>query len=149
MTTKRARLMKSVTQFIKDWQWKKYQESPAFWYQCVALDKLFYEKVIWYRLPPFGWSAKTAWTAFPFPKEFQKVYNSLFGRPQVGDILFWDRWQHGHTAICVRSTLFNVQYIEQNGWTWTGTWMWTDAIRLVTTSYKGIVGWAKFTSLDV
>lgn len=140
--------MKSTNDFIHEWEWKKYQESVWFWYQCVALDKLYYERVIWVMIGSFGWSAINWWRKFPFWNLFRKINNTLFARPQVWDILFWDRWEYWHTAICIRSTLWNVQYIEQNGGKGTWTWMWSDAIRVATSSYKGILGWASFTPLD-
>lgn len=148
MTTPRAKLMNHVNEFIRKYNGSKYQESSIFWYQCVALVKLFYKEVIWYSLPSFWWSAIYAWEKTEW-KWFTDVNNNLFNYPQVWDVLFWDRWSYGHTAICVRANPFYVTYIEQNWWKGTWTWLWSDSIRVTTSSYKNIVGWRKFNSLDI
>lgn len=147
MSTPRASLMKHVNKFINDYTWTRYQESSIFWYQCVALVKFFYRNVIGYPLPSFWWSAIHAWKNSNWDW-FTKVYNKWNNYPQVWDILFWDRWSFGHTAICVRANLLYVTYIEQNWWQWTWTWIGNDAIRVKTSSYKNIVGWSKFNLLD-
>lgn len=112
-------------EFLKKWIGKKYRENVTLNYQCVALDKVYYQDVhniVWLS---FGGSAINAWN-------WKWNLETLFDRveiPQQGDILFFGTTPtnpYWHTGI------FHDQktILEQNWGRWNGSWFWTDAIRL-------------------
>ncbi|ATU04922.1 hypothetical protein BKN14_00490 [Candidatus Gracilibacteria bacterium HOT-871] len=85
-------------------------------HQCVDLIKHYAQNVLGVKLGSFGGSAKNGWdnTYNTFPaSQFEKITDK--SRFQVGDIIFWDRGEHGHVAI-ITKTFGNgaFEVIEQN-----------------------------------
>lgn len=135
--------------FCKTYLWKKYRESPALWYQCVALAKL-YCKEMWTPLKSFSGSAVAGWkTGSPFDMSWKRIYNTPTWVPACWDVVFFDASPsnvYGHVAIAWdNSNVNSLEILEQNWGRWSGTWTWTDAIRETVVGYKKCLWW--FTKL--
>ena len=139
-------------EILKQWLWGKYQQSPAFWYQCVAFavlyNKLRYNAAVW----RFGWVWAYTWwlnTNHTFWPEFDRIPNWPTLVPQQGDtIIFKNMWRerlkngtivvHWHIAIVDSADLNTVTVVEQNWAHW--LWKWTDwdEIRLHRYDYSNV-----------
>jgi len=119
--------------------------------QCVLLVKKFSEQVLGINLWYFGWSAK-AWYENNYDtfdsRLWDKIPNTPDGVPSPGSLIFfkWNNFsKYGHVAVVVSATVNEVVVLEQNGWAGTGSWEWTDAIRLNTYGYSQVQWWMTST----
>ena len=122
-------------EFKRQREGKRYQESVKYWYQCVALAKLYASEVDWLNLNGFWWSAIQWWgSGSPFKgKPYTRVNYSWKGITPRGSIVFF--WAtksnpYWHVAIAWQCSNTEIRVIEQNADKWSGTWLWGDAITI-------------------
>lgn len=112
-------------QFIDKWEWKRYRESVALWYQCVSLIKKYSEEVWGIKWLSFWGSAINGW---------EKKWNldNYFDRrdmPRQWDIVFFNKTPNNpYWHVAIHNDDYSI--LEQNGWVWGGTGLWVDAIRI-------------------
>lgn len=113
-------------EFLDKWLGKKFRESIALWYQCVALDKKYCEEVYGIKWLIFWGSAINGWNGMG---NIQWRFERIEWLPQQWDLAFYAPTptnSAGHTGI-VHSAK---EILEQNWWAGTGTGQWVDAIRI-------------------
>ena len=130
---------------IARWVGQRYRETIALWYQCVAWTKKYYEERYWIKNLFFWGSAVNGWNG----KGNLDDYFSRVPTPQQGDMAFYKPTltnEYGHVAI-VENTK---EISEQNAWKWTGTGLWTDAIRIAKapTNLLGYMRWKGTEDVD-
>ena len=137
--------MISTQEFLDKYLWDSL--SNDYWAQCVLLAKTFAKEVLWIQLWYFWWSAiawfkNKHWTFDD--KLWVKRLNTPDWIPEVWSLIFFE-WknfsQYGHVWIVMSAWINTVNILEQNGWTWAGTWTWTDAIRIQAYDYSWVVWW--------
>lgn len=119
--------------------WKRVDYDWAYKYQCVDLMR-DYMKYAEYPITRVKWNAIDLWNKWLWDN-YTRVINSISAVPPIGAIIFFKQWDYGHVAIAWRANLVWAEILEQNGWTWTGDWLWTNAIRLRKHYYRNCVGW--------
>lgn len=130
---------------IARWVWQRYRETVALGYQCVAWDKKYCEERWGIKNLYFWGSALNAWNRlWNLDDYFTRVPT-----PQQGDLAFYNKTPtnpDGHTGI-VENTK---EISEQNAGRWTGTGLWTDAIRIAKapTNLLGYMRWKGTEDVD-
>lgn len=112
-------------QFIDKWEWKRYRENPKWNFECVALIKLYCEKVYWIKGLSFGGSAINGWNK----KGNLDTFFDRVDMPQQWDVVFFHATpSNKYWHVAIHSDYDTI--LEQNWWNWNGNWLWTNAIRL-------------------
>lgn len=117
----------TFNEFKTKWVGKRYQESSNYWYQCVALAKLFVSETTDHNLKWFSWSALKArqtWSPFVWLR-YQRIPYTWIGSPRRWDIVFFNKTKQNkywHVAIAWTCTEKELRVIEQNAvsWNWLG-----------------------------
>ena len=127
---------------LDKWIGKRYRETVALWYQCVAWAKKYYEERYGIKNLFFGGSAINAWNR----KWNLDDYFNRVPTPQQGDMVFFDKTltnEDGHVAIYHQTK----EIAEQNWWAGTGTGLGVDAIRIAKTP-TNILGYMRWKGTE-
>lgn len=120
----------------KKWYWKKYRETVALGYQCVAWAKKYCAER-WYPIKWFWGSAIQWWITWsPFDNTWERIESTPFNYPSEGDIVFWANPPYGH--VWVANNFCNpvvLRCSDQNGgWN-------EESIQPRWLSYKNVLWW--------
>lgn len=138
----------TIEEVLRKWEGKRYQESPQYWYQCVAAVKLFVKEMWWTPLGRFWGVWAYQWrinnnNTFPV-SDYQKVANDPNLYPVKWDIVIFRPVKgnpHWHIGICVDANLDIMNIWSQNWETGNWLWLWGDAIVKRNYTYKDCAGW--------
>ena len=122
---------------------KKYDYDGSFGYQCFDLGRWRLKK-LWKTQFKSTWNlwAQILWV---YPEKYSDlpfVKNTISSIPKKWDIVIWAKTKsniYGHIAILKTGNKSKIIVLEQNGWTWLGSWQWSDAIRLKDYNYTNIL----------
>lgn len=143
---------KQLAIFIKEYTWKRVDFDWSFWYQCNDLTRKWLQ-VIW--LPQYKVLGDN-WVKFiaQYPSKYlvaplEWVKNTIQWVPKPWDIIILSQpVDTGHIAVVVRADINAVRIFEQNGGKGSTTWLWTDACRERTITYKTVLGWIDTQNID-
>lgn len=115
---------------------EKVQESPQYWFQCVAQAKDYALQVHGIKLWSFGWSARKAtykkgWTFDPELRHKLTPWPTV--RAERSDIIVINafKWNPDwHVWVIHKQIDWGYYIIEQNAKTGNWKWYWDDAIML-------------------
>lgn len=153
------------TEYVEKYLGRRVDNDAAFWYQCIDLAR-HYCSIVWeFATKAFGGSAIAWWEnrekVFPGKRYITGYPNSSMDIKPWDIIIFkadatllhkkpWDKaWKsvkltkYGHVAV-LHTYADNdgvVQVLEQNGGTWNGTWLGSDAIRIRWYKWKDVIAW--------
>ena len=128
-------MTKRLDQFVKDYSGKFIEEVDSVALnQCKDLVQRYIKEVWGLAYLPFG----NAYNMFAKAQNdlYNKVINSYFSVPQVGDVIVWGTryGQYGHIGVVTSANLFWFNSFEQN-----------DPLRspshIKRYSYSGVTGW--------
>jgi len=129
------------------WLWKRIQENPSLWYQCVAWAKKAMLDLYWYKSWTFNNSAVNWWYSWsPFDSNWKRSNYARWLIPKEWDIIFFDSTLdniYWHVAVVSNwiNTIYSVTILEQNWWNGFGNWLWDNAITESVKSYSKCLGW--------
>lgn len=125
--------------------WKSVDRDGRYGSQCVDWVKKYCDEAG--RPITTTGNAIDYWTNW-LGKWWIRIPNTPIGIPQEWDIVIFS-WptKYWHIAVaCARSSIKELNVIEQNWWKGTGTGKWVDAVRLYTYDYtkSKVLGWFRW-----
>jgi hypothetical protein len=106
--------MKTLAEFITEWNWKEADFDGYYGPQCVDIVQYWVKEL---GIPALvGDPAYTIWNNYD-PKYFTRIENGLFNSPMPGDIAIWKpgfNGGFGHIAIVVSANVFSLSCFSQN-----------------------------------